>query len=53
MIFFGGRSGSSVPGDKKPQKDHLGLFRRYITYPAPRRNVFTECDEKQRGHAGY
>ena len=38
---------------KNLKMDHLGLYRRYMTYPTPCRNVFTECDKKQRGHAGY
>ena len=51
MILFGGLSVSSVLGDKNLKMDHLGLYRRYMTYPTPCRNVLTECDKKQRGHA--
>ena len=53
MILFGGRKGSSVPGDKKPQNGSSGPLPALHDLSNSMPNVFTECDKKQIGHAGY
>ena len=50
MILFGDNPYQLIQNLKM---DHLCPYRRYMTYPTPRLNVLTDCDRKERGHAGY